>query len=103
MESKYKGRIKRITNWQNLLQYIQGKLANDTILLTLDYLKTEIFENPQHHPLPCAMYWVDISLLLILYVLDYKSQKEVESQFNVPHSTYAAVTLWGVNKVIFST
>lgn len=95
----YRGRVKRISNWSFILQHIMKKLENTTILLVLDLFKTTIFEDSSNYPLPCSVYWVDVVYLILLHVLEYYSQNDVESRFSVPHSTYHSVIKWASSKV----
>ena len=45
------------------------------------------------------MYWVDIVMLFMVYVLDYDSQNVLEKKYKVPHATAGRVITWMIKKL----
>ena len=49
--------------------------------------------------IPCSMYWVDIVILFLVYVLDFDSQNVLEKKYKVPHATAGRVITWTIKKL----
>lgn len=95
----YRGRIKRISNWEKLQEKVLSKIKRHTLLLILHEAKLKIFEKEENHPFPCSMYWIDIVVLTIFYCLEYQTQREVEQFYEIPHSSYSTTVSWMLTKV----
>ena len=41
-----------------------------------------------------SMYWIDASLVYLIWLLKYPTQKQIENDFGVPQSTAGEVLTW---------
>ena len=82
-EGNYRGRIKRLEKWKEIQTVVVQKLSKLVVICMLDVARERIFRKVEFPDrIPCSMYWVDIVMLFLVYVLDYDSQctrKKIQS------------------------
>ena len=99
-EGNYRGRIKRLEKWKEILTVVVQKLSKLVVICMLDVARERIFRKVEFPDrIPCSMYWVDIVMLFLVYVLDYDSQNVLEKKYKVPHATAGRVITWMIKKL----
>ena len=72
-EGHYRGRIKRLENWQEISKIVTHKLSKLTMICILDEARLEIFQKLEaKERIPCSMYWVDVVFLYCFHLLERK-------------------------------
>ena len=98
-EGHYRGRIKRLENWQEISKIVTHKLSKLTMICILDEARLEVFQKLEaKERIPCSMYWVDVVFLYCFHLLEYDSYHQLEKKYQIPHSTAQSVINFMVQK-----